>query len=174
MRVIGPGDAILALDLGASGGWAIREPDGKIRSGTWQAPPGQPFGARMAWFTRWLNEALDQLLPAAVIAEAPIPIKPGEVKTNYNTQRSLNGMFGIAAGIPGDAGMVTDEIAIATAKKAVTGNGRASKDEMKTAISRLGHKFKNDNQADAIAVLIAFCARHQIPIIHPGWGDVAA
>ena len=44
-------------------------------------------------------------------------------------------------------------VPVGTIKKHATGKGNASKDEMITAMRRLGHVPTDDNEADALAIL---------------------
>ncbi len=67
-----------------------------------------------------------------------------------NMYRAIIVMFGDMRGLP------VVGIAPATIKKAVTGSGRADKQEMIAAIKELGYSPKDDNVADAIGCGIAF------------------
>ena len=52
------GNAILALDLGQKTGWAVRNADGAIASGTVEFKPGRFEGGGMVYlrFRAWLQE----------------------------------------------------------------------------------------------------------------------
>ncbi|MBF0423767.1 MAG: hypothetical protein HQL73_12335 [Magnetococcales bacterium] len=51
-------NTLLALDLGSKTGWAFRQADGAITSGTVEFRPGRFEGGGMRYlrFKRWLNE----------------------------------------------------------------------------------------------------------------------
>ena len=55
-------DALLALDLGTTTGWAVRLDDGTIVSGTMAFRPGRYEGGGMRYlrFRSWLDELLHQ------------------------------------------------------------------------------------------------------------------
>ncbi|MBF0629303.1 MAG: hypothetical protein HQL91_13890, partial [Magnetococcales bacterium] len=55
--MVGEG-SILALDLGTKMGWALRQADGTITSGTVEFRPGRFEGGGMAFvrFKKWLDE----------------------------------------------------------------------------------------------------------------------
>ena len=60
------GNAILALDLGQKTGWAVRNADGAIASGTVEFRPGRFEGGGMEFASRfraWLQE-VDETAPA--------------------------------------------------------------------------------------------------------------
>ena len=52
--------SILALDLGSKMGWALRQADGTITSGTVEFRPGRFEGGGMAFvrFKKWLDEVV--------------------------------------------------------------------------------------------------------------------
>lgn len=55
------------------------------------------------------------------------------------------------------------DIAPTTVKKQVTGNGRASKALVKERVKEItGAKPKNDDESDAIAVLLTYCAKENL------------
>jgi len=45
------------------------------------------------------------------------------------------------------------ELSVSTIKKFITGKGNAKKEEVITAVNKLGYNIKNDNEADAVAIL---------------------
>jgi len=142
--------AILALDLGTRTGWAVLPRSGRIASDVNEFRPSRFEGAGMAFlrFEKFLTDLNRDAGPFdAVVFE--------EVRAHAGT---------LAAQVYG--GFVAHLTAwcernavpylgvpVATIKRHVTGKGNASKDEVVKAVRARGHAPKDDNEADALALL---------------------
>jgi hypothetical protein len=142
---------ILALDLGTTTGWALRAPDGLITSGTVSFRPSRYDGGGMRYlrFTNWLTE-LDQLSgPIAAIWYE-------EVRRHIGTD-SAHVYGGLMATLTAWAelrGVPYQGVPVGTIKRHATGNGNAAKLAMIAAARARGFNPTDDNEADAIAILL--------------------
>lgn len=139
----------LSLDLGTKTGWSFRDQEGKIRSGSVSFKEGHfdSKAAKYIKFSNWLAE---------------MQLKEGFTFVAYEGVRRHIGT--IAAQTYG--GMLAvlqmfcekNEIEyigypVATIKQNITGKGNANKNMVISAVQELGHTPKDDNEADAIAIL---------------------
>ncbi len=140
---------ILSLDLGTTTGWALAK-DKEIRSGTICFKP-TPFDSQDSKFTRfrrWLVNLkatygeIDQIVYEAVRRH-----KGTIAGQTYGGFMATLQMFGDHHKIPYEG------VPVGTIKKFATGNGNASKLDMVNTMEKKGHKPKDDNEADALALL---------------------
>jgi len=141
---------ILALDLGTTTGWALRTPDGAITSGTQSFRP-QRFeggGMRFLRFKRWLTEV-------KATADGIDSLHFEEVRRHVSTDaaHAYGGFLATLTSWCEHHQIPYQGVPVGTIKKHATGKGNASKDEMITAMRRLGHVPTDDNEADALAIL---------------------
>ena len=141
---------ILALDLGTTTGWALRSPDGAITSGTQSFRP-QRFeggGMRFLRFKRWLTELKAH-------ADGIDSLHFEEVRRHVSTDAAhvYGGFLATLTSWCEHHQIPYQGVPVGTIKKHATGKGNASKDEMITAMRRLGHVPTDDNEADALALL---------------------
>ena len=141
---------ILALDLGTTTGWALRAPDGAITSGTQSFRP-QRFeggGMRFLRFKRWLTEV-------KASADGIDSLHFEEVRRHVSTDaaHAYGGFLATLTSWCEHHQIPYQGVPVGTIKKHATGKGNASKDEMITAMRRLGHVPTDDNEADALAIL---------------------
>jgi hypothetical protein len=141
---------ILALDLGTTTGWAIRDFDGLITSGTASFKPGRYDGGGMRYlrFTNWLTE-LDRLSgPIATIWFEEVRRHAGTDAAHvYGGLMASLTSWGELRGIPYDG------VPVGTIKRHATGKGNANKVAMIAAAQARGFSPADDNEADAIAIL---------------------
>ena len=148
---------ILALDLGTTTGWALRSHDGLITSGTASFRPGRYDGGGMRYlrFTNWLTE-LDRLSgPIAAIWFE-------EVRRHAGTDAAhvYGGLMASLSGWGELRGIRYEGVPVGTIKRHATGKGNAPKQAMIDAARAKGFSPEDDNEADAIAILLwAFDAR---------------
>jgi len=141
---------ILALDLGQATGWALRDAEGVITSGTAEFRPGRFQGAGMAFvrFKGWLHELragagrIDQVFFEEVRAHrgtAAAHVYGGYLAhlTAWCELRAIPYL-----GVP-----------VGTIKRHVTGKGNAPKEAVIAAVQKLGFAPADDNEADALALL---------------------
>ena len=143
--------AVLALDLGTTTGWALRGPDGHITSGTMTFRPSRFEGGGMRYlrFNGWLQE----------IARLGGPfhrIVFEEVRRHVSTDSS-HVYGGLLATLTAWAEMHTipyEGVPVGTIKRFATGKGNADKAAMIAAMEARGFNPADDNEADALALLL--------------------
>jgi hypothetical protein len=142
---------ILALDLGTTTGWAIRDFDGLITSGTVSFKPSRYDGGGMRYlrFTNWLTE-LDRL-------SGPIgAIYYEEVRRHAGTDAAhvFGGLLAVLTSWGELRGVPYQGVPVGTIKKHASGKGNAPKQAMIDAARQRGFNPADDNEADAIAILL--------------------
>ncbi|MEY3665612.1 MAG: hypothetical protein RLZZ153_1794 [Pseudomonadota bacterium] len=141
---------ILALDLGTTTGWALCSPDGAITSGTQSFRP-QRFeggGMRFLRFKRWLTE-----LNAHAGGIDSLHFEEVRRHVSTDAAHAYGGFLATLTSWCEHHQIPYQGVPVGTIKKYATGKGNASKDEMITAMRRLGHVPTDDNEADALAIL---------------------
>jgi hypothetical protein len=143
--------SILALDLGTTTGWALRGHDGLITSGTASFRPGRFDGGGMRYlrFTNWLGE-LDRL-------SGPIAAIWFEEVRRHVATDAAHGYGGLMATLTAWAelrGVPYEGVPVGTIKRHATGKGNADKEAMIDAARARGFSPADDNEADAIALLL--------------------
>jgi hypothetical protein len=142
---------MLALDLGTTTGWALRAPDGLITSGTVSFRPSRYDGGGMRYlrFTNWLSE-LDQLSgPIAAIWFEEVRRHAGTDAAHvYGGLMATLTSWGELRGVPYQG------VPVGTIKRHATGKGNAPKEAMIAAARARGFSPSDDNEADAIALLL--------------------
>ncbi len=146
-----PMRTILALDLGTTTGWALRSHDGLITSGTASFKPGRYDGGGMRYlrFTNWLTE-IDRL-------SGPIEaIFFEEVRRHAGTDAAhvYGGLMATLSAWAELRGVPYQGVAVGTIKRHATGHGNANKQAMIDAARQRGFSPADDNEADAIAILL--------------------
>jgi Holliday junction resolvasome RuvABC endonuclease subunit len=144
------GNAILALDLGQKTGWAVRNTDGAIASGTVEFKPGRFEGGGMIFlrFRAWLQE-VDETAGGigGVFFE--------EVRRHLGTA-AAHAYGGFLAHLTAWAEAIKlpyEGVPIGTIKRHATGRGNAGKNEVIAAVRAKGFTPADDNEADALALL---------------------
>jgi hypothetical protein len=142
---------MLALDLGTTTGWALRAQDGLITSGTVSFRPSRYDGGGMRYlrFTNWLT-GLDQLSgPIAAIWYE-------EVRRHAGTDAAhvYGGLMATLTAWAELRGVPYAGAAVGTIKRHATGKGNAGKEAMIAAVRARGFTPADDNEADAIAILL--------------------
>ncbi len=145
------GSTVLALDLGTITGWALRGFDGLITSGTASFKPSRYDGGGMRYlrFTNWITE-IDRV-------SGPIEaIWFEEVRRHAGTD-AAHVFGGLMASLTSWAelrGIPYQGVPVGTIKKHATGKGNAPKQAMINAARARGFSPTDDNEADAIAILL--------------------
>ncbi len=141
------GGNILALDLGTTTGWALRE-NGQVSSGSVSFKPAHfdSGHSRYTRFRRWLgtngNCAVDEVIFEAVR------------RHNGTVAAHTYGGFMATLQTWCDArGLPYEGVPVGTIKKFTTGKGNASKLAIVAAMEKRGHNPRDDNEADALALL---------------------
>ncbi|MBB5224633.1 hypothetical protein HNP73_004604 [Amaricoccus macauensis] len=142
---------ILALDLGTSTGWASRSAEGLITSGTASFRPGRYDGGGMRYlrFTNWLT-GIDRLSgPVAAIWFE-------EVRRHAGTDAAhvYGGLMATLTAWAELRGVPYAGVPVGTIKRHATGKGNAPKEAMVASARARGFSPADDNEADAIALLL--------------------
>ena len=150
-ETFGGDKTIIALDLGTTTGWAIRGFDGLTTSGTVRFKPGRYDGGGMRYlrFTNWLSE-IDRL-------SGPIEaIYFEEVRRHAGTDAAhiYGGLMASLTAWAELRGVPYQGVPVGTINKHATGHGNASKLAMIDAARVRGFSPTDDNEADAIAILL--------------------
>jgi crossover junction endodeoxyribonuclease RuvC len=140
---------MLALDLGTTTGWAVST-DGHITSGTecFNHDRYSGGGMRFLRFRKWLDEmkALNNTLDEVYFEE---------VRRHRGTDAAhvYGGFMGHLTAWCEQHEIPYRGIPVGTIKRFMTGNGSSNKDAMIEAVKAKGHQPKDDNEADALALL---------------------
>jgi len=144
------GSAILALDLGQKTGWAVRNADGAIASGTVEFKPGRFEGGGMIYlrFRAWLQEVNETAGGVGAVYFEEVRSHRGVAAAHaYGGFLAHLTAWAEANEIP-YAG-----VPVGTIKRHATGNGNANKEAVIAAVRALGFDPADDNEADALALL---------------------
>lgn len=143
----------LALDLGTTTGFAWRNANGVIISGTWSLKPGKYDGGgiRGARFLQHLNHMNADGFIKHVVYEA--------VRRHVGTDAAhvYGGLMMTLQTWCENNQIPYEGVAVGTIKKFFTGRGNASKNEMIAKAREIGYSPVDDNEADAIALLCLKC-----------------
>ena len=142
---------ILALDLGSTTGWALRSRDGTITSGTMTFRPSRFEGGGMRYlrFRAWLDEIAKLGGPIDRIAFE-------EVRRHVSTDSShvYGGLLATLTAWAEQNVIPYQGVPVGTIKRFATGKGNAGKDAVIAAIKARGFHPADDNEADALALLL--------------------
>ncbi|WP_019220268.1 crossover junction endodeoxyribonuclease RuvC [Bartonella florencae] len=143
-------NTILCFDLGTKTGWAIRDGDDHIISGTIDFKPRRFEGGGMRYlrFKRWLTEIKQTACQIdAVYFE--------EVRRHIGADAAhvYGGLLATLTAWCEHHEIPYEGIPVCTIKKVTTGKGNASKAEIIDAMRAKGHAPCDDNEADALAIL---------------------
>jgi len=143
--------AMLALDLGTSAGWALQAGDDFITSGTVSLKHTRYDGGGMRYlrFRRWLEQLdLDAGPIEAVYFE--------EVRRHVGTDAShvYGGLLAVLTAWCEEHLVAYQGVPVGTIKRFITGKGNADKAAVIAAVQAKGFAPADDNEADAIAILL--------------------
>jgi Holliday junction resolvasome RuvABC endonuclease subunit len=144
------GSAVLALDLGQKTGWAVRNTDGAIASGTVEFKPGRFEGGGMVFLRlrTWLQEVDETAGGVGVVYFEEVCSHRGVAAAHvYGGFLAHLTAWAEANKIP-YAG-----VPVGTIKRHATGQGNANKEAVMAAVRALGFAPADDNEADALALL---------------------
>ena len=143
--------AILALDLGTTTGWALRGADGLITSGTLSLRPSRYDGGGMRYlrFRSWLEQMATDAGPMATIHFE-------EVRRHAGTDAAhvYGGLLATLTAWAESSRIAYQGVPVGTIKRHATGKGNTGKTAMIAAIRARGFAPADDNEADAIAILL--------------------
>ena len=142
---------VLALDLGTATGWALRDAEGAITSGTASFRPDRFSGGGMRFlrFKRWLTEVRNT-------AGGIDAVYLEEVRRHAGTSAGqvYGGWLAILSAWCEHHGIPYQGVPVGTIKRHVTGKGNASKEAVIAAVRDRGFVPADDNEADALALLL--------------------
>jgi hypothetical protein len=142
---------VLALDLGTTTGWALRGQDGGITSGTMTFKPTRFEGGGMRFlrFRGWLAEV-------ATLSGGMTRIVFEEVRAHAGTDAAhiYGGFLATLTAWCEQQSIPYQGVPVGTIKRYATGKGNAHKAAMIAAIEARGFRPADDNEADAIALLL--------------------
>lgn len=137
---------ILALDLGTKTGWAMKCDFG-IKSGSvdFSTKRNEGGGMRYLRFRKWLDS----------INNGITEIHYEEVRRHAGTQAAhvYGGLMGTLTAWCEENSIAYASVPVGTIKRAATGKGNASKEQMIDAAKKVGFNPADDNEADAIHIL---------------------
>ncbi|NDE16409.1 hypothetical protein EBZ80_15905 [bacterium] len=154
--------AILALDLATQTGWAYHA-NGLISSGSegFKLKKRDGPGQRFFRFRTWLREQIVEVKPERVVYEEVMRWSSGAAAKCYC------GLLAIVQTECEAKEIKYEGVHVGTIKKSATGNGNATKEQMIRAAMEQGFRPQDDNEADALHILLLFCRRLNIPLPHP-------
>jgi hypothetical protein len=142
---------LLALDLGTTTGWALRTGDARILSGTASFKPSRYDGGGMRYlrFRSWL----DQLEADAPTIDA---VYFEEVRRHVGTDAAhlYGGFLATLTSWCEQRIIPYQGVPVGTIKRHVAAKGNADKNAVLAAIRARGFAPADDNEADAIAILL--------------------
>jgi Holliday junction resolvasome RuvABC endonuclease subunit len=139
----------LYIDIGTKMGYALTCAGEYKRSGTmnFYNQPGDGKGMRYLRFQRWLKT-----MPLVKEVKYEVVLSHKGVYAAH-----VYGAFeGILQAWCEESGRTYEGIAVGTIKKAATGRGNASKEMMIAAARKAGYSPVDDNEADALCIMIHF------------------
>ena len=145
-----PVEHILALDLGSTTGWAISA-DRRITSGTMSFRPSRYDGGGMRYlrFRHWLDQVVDpdEHLDAVYFEE---------VRRHIGTDAAhiYGGFLACLTAWCEERDFAYQGVPVGTIKRFISGKGNAGKDAVIEAVRKRGYTPGDDNEADAIAILL--------------------
>jgi hypothetical protein len=142
---------VLALDLGTTTGWAMRLSDGAIVSGTTSFRPSRYDGGGIRYlrFRGWLDRlASDAGGLAAIYFE--------EVRRHIGTDAAhlYGGFLATLTAWCEQRSIAYQGVPVGTVKRHVAAKGNADKAAVMAAIRARGFAPVDDNEADALAILL--------------------
>ena len=148
---------VLSIDLGTKTGWALRNKDNQITSGTVNLLPkkSKVEGTRFANF----RSLLDKLLSIVGNIDA---VYFERVYRHLGTSAAhvYGAFWGQLTGWCAYHKINCEGIAVQKIKFFITGKGNADKNAVIAAVKALGHAPTDDNEADAIALLHYATRKH--------------
>ena len=143
--------AILALDLGTTTGWALMPENGVATSGTALFRPSRYDGGGMRYlrFRGWLEE-----LRRYAGDIHSIHFEEVRRHNGVDAAHIYGGFLATLTGWCEHRGIPYEGVPVGTIKKFIVGKGNAGKEAVIAAVKARGFAPADDNEADAIAILL--------------------
>ena len=152
---------ILSLDLGTTTGFAISN-KGDITHGFISFKPQRFEGGGMRYlrFSKWLNEisTLIGKIDAVYFEEVRRHL-------GVDAAHAYGGFLAHLTAFCEEKNVPYSGVPVGTIKKHMTGKGSAKKTEMIEAVNKLGFPIKDDNEADAVALLLFVTKEEKAKVI---------
>jgi Holliday junction resolvasome RuvABC endonuclease subunit len=152
---------ILSLDLGTTTGFAILN-KGDITHGFISFKPQRFEGGGMRYlrFSKWLNEisTLIGKIDAVYFEEVRRHL-------GVDAAHAYGGFLANLTAFCEEKNIPYSGVPVGTIKKHITGKGSAKKTEMIEAVNKLGFPIKDDNEADAVALLLFVTKEEKAKVI---------
>ena len=143
--------SILALDLGSTTGWAVRNGRCRILHGTAEFRPTRFEGGGMRYlrFGKWLDQALE-------VTGGIDAVYFEEVRRHIGTDaaHTYGGFLAALTSWCEAKGIAYQGVSVGTIKRFATGKGNADKAAVIDAMRTRGFAPRDDNEADALAILL--------------------
>ena len=143
-----PAGTILALDLATITGWTLRSADGRIVSSTVSFRPSRYDGGGIRYlrFRGWLDGT----------AHGVGVIHFEEVRRHAGTDAAhvYGGLLATLTAWCEQHGIAYQGVPVGTIKRFIAGKGNADKQAVITAVRERGFNPADDNEADALAILL--------------------
>ena len=148
--------AVLALDLGTTTGWALSLPDRRVTHGYVNFKPQRFEGGGMRYlrFRRWLDELLTMVAPSSSLQGlGAVYFEEVRRHLGVDAAHAYGGFLATLTSWCEHQKIPYQGVPVGTIKRHVTGKGNACKSEMVSAVRARGYPVADDNEADALAVL---------------------
>jgi hypothetical protein len=143
--------AVLALDLATRTGWALRSANGQVISGTVSFRPSRYDGGGMRYlrFGTWLGSMAADAAGIGVIHYE-------EIRRHLSTDSAhvYGGLLATLTAWCEQHSIAYQGVPVGTIKRFITGKGNADKQAVINAVRARGFRPADDNEADAIAILL--------------------
>lgn len=149
---------MLCLDLGVHMGWAYKGNDGTVKSGVVYFPLPRfvdtysSAGIRFSKFRRWLEGVFDTYPDIDCLVYELVQGHRGAYPSH-----AYGGFLAILTMICHERNIPYSAIPAMKLKRLMTGSGASNKFKMMEAVQEHGYDFSDDNEADALALLIVMC-----------------
>jgi hypothetical protein len=142
---------LLALDLATLTGWALRTADGRINSGTVSFRPSRYDGGGIRYlrFRAWLDSMAQHAASIGVVHYE-------EIRRHLSTDAAHvhGGLLATLTAWCEQNGIAYQGVPVGTIKRFIAGKGNADKQAVIAAVRARGFTPADDNEADAIAILL--------------------
>jgi hypothetical protein len=143
--------SILALDLGTTTGWAVRNSRCRILHGTAEFRPSRYEGGGMRYlrFGKWLDQKLD-------VTGGIDAVYFEEIRRHAGTDAAHvhGGLLATLTAWCEQHNLPYQGVPVGTWKRHACRKGNADKQAVIAAMRARGYEPANDNEADAIAILL--------------------
>jgi Holliday junction resolvasome RuvABC endonuclease subunit len=145
-------ESVLSLDLATVTGWAVRLSSGAICSGTQSFKPARFEGGGMKYlrFQRWLE---DVIAPSGVRQIDRVVFEEVRRHLGVDAAHAYGGFMSHLESTCERMEIPYEGVPVGTIKRHATGKGNANKELVIAAMRARGHAPKDDNEADALALL---------------------